>query len=556
MTTLLIYIIRWGIALTVLYSLYGLFLRKETFHRLNRVVLVGILAVSMILPVCHLSSSNKLSRVMQQVEQSVSQEAQILERQQLFQEGATIVGQESSAAETVTEARQADMPSPWFVGLVGVYLIGLIVSWVRYFKGYVSLWSVIHYGQRVKRSDVPKHIHLTVNPKATMPCSWMRWIMLTPADLQQNGEMIIRHELAHIRKGHSWDMLLCDLTTNMLWCLPFAYMLRTDLRDVHEYQADKVVMDSTDDTEQYHRLLIAKASVVASAPIVNNLNASAVKKRLVMMFRERSGRMAHMKVLYVLPLLAVVLMGYARPHIVEEMRQVIAQEEVKAEAVIDEVVAPVLAELPGAGETVSAVEPDETDAHAVSMLSPESDAEPQTDTAVSLSTEDSLALVLQTREAERAQRAEERRKARLKGPMAEDGLPIFYDLPLNTRHDILYDGVWMERRDNECLLHIVHTFEKDDEIYYLAGEDSYIQDQDNPSVLYKCRGTSIARAFDTQFHVCGMRGKSVDLTIIFPPLPESYRYIHLIGVGFKDAGLSRGVFTRYELEPEKSTPRR
>ena len=548
MTTLFIYIIRWAIALTVLYSLYGIFLRKETFHRLNRVVLVGILALSMVLPVCRLSTSNKLSEVMHQMEQSVSEEAQILERHQLFQEDAPLVRQESSATSSA-DPQSTEWPSLWFVGLVGVYLIGMLFSWGRYLKGYVSLWSVIHYGLRVKRNDVPEHVHLIVNPKATMPCSWMRWIMLTPTDLQQNGEMIIRHELAHIRKGHSWDMLLCDFSANMLWCLPFVHMLRADLQDVHEYQADKVVMESTDDVEQYHRLLIVKANVPTHNPIVNNLNASAVKKRFVMMFKERSGLMAHMKVLYVLPLSLIVLLSYARPTIMEEVRQVMQQEEVKAEAVIEETVAPLLAEKLGGGEK-TAVETEQT----VAQDDDEQPAETVSehflaDTAVApLSPEDSLALVLQARETQRAQRAEERRKARLKGPMADDGLPILYDLPLSTRPDILYGGVWLERRANECLLHIVHTFEKDDEIYYVAGEDTYIQDRDNPSVLYKCRGTTIARAFDTQFHVSGMRGKTVDFTLIFPPIPEDYSYLNFIEIGSKEDRLQNSLQYKSELE--------
>ena len=52
MASLFIYILKWAISLTLLYSLYGLFLRKETFHRFNRMVLVGILLTSMVLPFC------------------------------------------------------------------------------------------------------------------------------------------------------------------------------------------------------------------------------------------------------------------------------------------------------------------------------------------------------------------------------------------------------------------------------------------------------------------------------------------------------------------------
>ncbi len=351
MAPYLIYIIKWALALTILYSLYGIFLRKETFHGMNRFVLLGILLGSMMLPICQLPTSNKLSNVVQTVERSVSQEAGTLEENMPAFEEITTTSAQQTTISTTPLPETTKRPALWFIILVGTYLLGLVISWALYLRGYVSLWSIIRYGQRVKRNDVPEHVHLVINEKATMPCSWMRWIMLTSNDLEQNGQMIIRHEMAHIRKHHSWDMLLCDITTNMLWFLPFVYILRTDLRDVHEYQADKAVIQGTDDQDLYQRLLIAKASVTTSQPIVNNLNASAVKKRLQMMLCKESNRFSRMKVLYILPLMTIVLMAYARPNIIQEVEQGIAQEEQKVEAMLEKQAEPmpteeVVAELP------------------------------------------------------------------------------------------------------------------------------------------------------------------------------------------------------------------
>lgn len=78
-----IYIIKWAIALTSLYSLYGLFLRKETFHALNRGVLLAILGLSMVLPLCQLTANNSFSDAMQEIEQAVCGEAYTL-RQKSF----------------------------------------------------------------------------------------------------------------------------------------------------------------------------------------------------------------------------------------------------------------------------------------------------------------------------------------------------------------------------------------------------------------------------------------------------------------------------------------
>ncbi|MBQ0019738.1 MAG: M56 family metallopeptidase [Bacteroidales bacterium] len=496
-----IYIIKWAIALTALYSLYGLFLRKETFHALNRGVLLAILGLSMVLPLCHLTANNSFSDAMQEIEQAVSGESHAL--------SPLPANSEQGVAGSVQgEVQSRPAPSLWFVALVGIYLAGMLYRWVRYAIGYVSLCRLIRGGERIKRDDIPSHVHLIVNAKATMPCSWMRWILISPADLCDNGDMILRHEMAHVGKRHSWDMLLCDVTVNMLWFLPFAYLLRTDLRDVHEYQADHAVMEGEASGESYQHMLIVKASKVSHAPIVNNLNASEVKKRLAMMFRKESSRLARMKVLYILPLLAIVLMGFARPDIIEQTEQALAQEEEKVKGLVEDVIAPskepsakqgaLVADLPATTESGQEM----TDTIA---------AEPSATRQMSIS--DAVTSVPSV-------------------PLAEDGLPILTDLPLNTNPNIIYSGAWVDRYDNESILHLVYTFEKDDEQIFIASNDTYIIDRAT-EVRYKCRGTLIPHTFDHDFHVRGMRGKTVDFALVFPPLPrpEHDRWFYAICIG-------------------------
>ena len=55
MAAFIIYIIKWAVALTMLYSLFGLFLKRETLHGFNRVVLLAILVASMVLPMCQVN---------------------------------------------------------------------------------------------------------------------------------------------------------------------------------------------------------------------------------------------------------------------------------------------------------------------------------------------------------------------------------------------------------------------------------------------------------------------------------------------------------------------
>ena len=135
----------------------------------------------------------------------------------------------------------------------------------------------------------------------------MHWIFIGPIDLKQNAETVLRHELAHVRMGHSWDLILCDLTCRLLWCLPFVWMLRQDLVDVQEFQADEAVLHGGVTLEDYEHLLVRKAVQTPFLPIMNTLRRGAVKKRFAMMHSGRSSRWSRLKLLYLIPAFAACL---------------------------------------------------------------------------------------------------------------------------------------------------------------------------------------------------------------------------------------------------------
>src|SRR5574344_1329544 len=54
MALFIIYIIRWAICLTLLYSIFRLVLSRETLHSFNRLVVLSIMALSMLLPICQM----------------------------------------------------------------------------------------------------------------------------------------------------------------------------------------------------------------------------------------------------------------------------------------------------------------------------------------------------------------------------------------------------------------------------------------------------------------------------------------------------------------------
>ncbi len=345
MAAFIIYIIRWAVVLTMLYSLFGLFLKRETLHGFNRVVLLAILVASMVLPLCQIETqrANIVTQGRELLEQQILLEERIVKKEGDYwiTDAETVY---VSNIDRITNGALSYDKTPlrtkgwnWantLLLLIEIYAVGVLVYWFRYFWQLAALLLLIYRGKRIEVEGVPKYVRVIVHSDIKTPSSWMRWIILNPSDV--NTRAIINHELAHIRLGHSWDMLFCEFTCRMLWCVPFAWMLRQDLRDVHEFQADRRVLSTGIKDEEYQLLLIRKATGAGLQPVVNALNQSPIKRRFKMMYTKPSRRWVALKAAYLLPLSLMALMAFARPQAMSELEQKVEKTETEISQVIEE----------------------------------------------------------------------------------------------------------------------------------------------------------------------------------------------------------------------------
>lgn len=323
----IIYIIRWAVCLTLLYSLFGLFMKRETLHGINRIVLLFVLVASMVLPFIQVST--KETNIVTQSREII--EYQIAHVQNPLSENVERITIENPDNDVTYHALPiGEEVNAYILIAAAIYLAGLFICWLRYFWQMAALALMIRRSHKIKTEGVPNNVHVVTNTSVKAPCSWMRWIILNPTDV--NTRAIIKHELAHIRLGHSWDMLLCELTCRMLWFVPFAWMLRQDLRDVHEYQADRRVLQGGIKDEEYQLLLIKKATSTGLQPVVNAFNQSPIKRRFKMMYRKPSRRWVALKAAYLLPLSALAVVAFARPQAISEIKEKVEVEIAKAVA--------------------------------------------------------------------------------------------------------------------------------------------------------------------------------------------------------------------------------
>lgn len=332
----LAFLFKWAIALTLLYSLYGLLLRRETFYRVNRFVLLAMLPLSAWLATQRLETTH-ITAANQAVESTVawlsqSEEASESATKRTAATKATVpeASAEGTASSAGGSALAAESPSATFPHsaqlLLYLYYIGLLVVALQYLFALIQVIRIIRKSRRPSEAEVSIVTpplegtgEVLLNDSVDSPFSWFRWIVISSKDVAENGRVFLAHERAHVRHGHSWDMLLCEFCVRLQWFNPFAWQLREDLRAVHEFQADQSVIKAGCNVREYNMLLIDKALGGQLAPVANALTQGELKNRIRMMHRKPSPWMAMLKVLYIVPFALVTLAIFAKPIAVQNI---------------------------------------------------------------------------------------------------------------------------------------------------------------------------------------------------------------------------------------------
>ncbi|MBR3911108.1 MAG: energy transducer TonB [Alistipes sp.] len=281
----LVYLAESALCLAALYLIYKVAMSNETLHRLNRVLLLGSVVLSAVLPLCRL-------KIIREYDPVPITEPLGLE--------------EFAVAEAVEVG--IDYVSLLKDLAVVVFILGVAFMLVRLAVGIYSVWRLIHSGEM---SVIEEDVTLTVVSQLSSPFSWFGHIVASQSDVQEYRRMILSHELAHIRLRHSWDVMAVDLALCLWWFNPAMWLLRRELQSLHEYQADDAVLRDGVDAKTYQMLLIKRAVGSRLHSVANCLNHSNLKNRITMMCKKTSSRWAATKALLVVPMVAVAMGAFA-----------------------------------------------------------------------------------------------------------------------------------------------------------------------------------------------------------------------------------------------------
>jgi len=277
------YIIKSAMALALLYTCIIPLLEKETFHRLNRILILGCLIMSFAIPLVHFTGGTN---------PTVDMVRQAVQLPEVLIDG--------NASEQSVWSWADIMTCIYIIGVVAIFLM-TVVQTVRLTRQLRQCEHITdNRGNTIVLTDC-----------ATSPFCLFHYIVMSRDDYANNRNYILTHEQEHIRLGHCIDLVILQVATIIQWFNPFVWLIGKNLKAIHEFEVDEAVLNKGIDATQYQKFLVIKAVGNRLQPFANNLNKESLKRRIIMMNQKRSNRWMMLKALFIIPVATLAVSVFA-----------------------------------------------------------------------------------------------------------------------------------------------------------------------------------------------------------------------------------------------------
>ena len=276
------YLVKLSISLGGVWLFYQLLLQRLTFYNWNRGFLVGYSLIAFFIPFVNISP------VLEKNELSANKLVQLIPLVQTFSTG------------------HEDLPIGAWDWVLMVFTGGCVLLLVRLLILHISFLKL----KRSARLLLESPVKLYQLDKDIIPFSFGDSIFI---NRNQHGQEelaeIIRHEFVHVKQKHSLDILWAEWLCILNWYNPFAWLIRSAIRQNLEFIADNNLVQNGIDKKHYQYLLL-KVMGSSQYHVAANFNFTSLKKRIAMMNKMRSAKVHLMKFLFVLPLIGVLLISF------------------------------------------------------------------------------------------------------------------------------------------------------------------------------------------------------------------------------------------------------
>ncbi len=258
-------------------------LEKETFHRLNRIIILGCLILSFAVPLIHITSGTNPTVAM--------------------------VRQAVQLPEIMINGNGSKQPT-WNLAdiIICIYTIGVVA---------IFFMTVVQTASMILRLRKCEHIAdnsgntIVLTNYAISPFCFFHYIVMSRNDYANNRGFILTHEQEHIRLHHYIDLVVLQVATIIQWFNPFVWLIGKNLKTIHEFEVDEAVLNKGIDATQYQHFLVIKAVGNRLQPFANNLNKESLKRRIIMMNQKKSNRWMMLKALFVIPVATLAVNVFA-----------------------------------------------------------------------------------------------------------------------------------------------------------------------------------------------------------------------------------------------------
>ncbi len=277
---MLLYLLESALCVALLYSVYWLFLRRDTFFRMNRMYLLGITAFSLIFPLIpfHFTASGT---------------------------AATVVYLLDPVLITPEKVGQAVTSHLQWMQIAGiVYVTGLAIFLARFAAQLIQLYLI------VKRSGIERRegIRLVFVDRGYSPFSFFNLVFINEMNISDDRlQAILTHEKVHVRQRHTFDLILGEFLCIVQWFNPFAWLTGREMKAVHEFLADEGVLTAGISPSQYQQMILDESMGIQVNGLTNNFNVSLLKKRILMISKTKSKKRARVKMILVVPAIMVLV---------------------------------------------------------------------------------------------------------------------------------------------------------------------------------------------------------------------------------------------------------
>jgi len=315
MTPFFVWLLKSSVSLALLYVVFKLAVSRNKMHTANRFVLLGILLSSVLLPFADIPVFR---------ETTVVPQFEVIHEFITTPQEISVVPTQNKITETIAETPALLSAINWWVVLY-LSMIGLLV--IRLVFSMARVLQIIRGAEKQNFRDVI----LAIVKDFIQPFSFLQHIILSEKDFAENKDIVLAHEYAHIQHKHAIDLMICELFTALFWFNPFMWLLRRELKLIHEYQADEAVLNKGIDAKTYQLLVLKKAVGERRFALANNFTQKPILKRIKMMHMKNNKRWTSLKLALFVPVVALLLQAFAKPELIvkkaEAYLPVIAQQD-------------------------------------------------------------------------------------------------------------------------------------------------------------------------------------------------------------------------------------